>query len=426
MSSLTKLTNKIAGQYPVFSIQERAARITCFYTGFNFAIGALMVLAYGLSGSFLAFQVLASVMYFAMYYLLTRKQFVQTVIFLVVVTLCIMFGLYWFYAGGLKGPALVSSVVVFYSCFNVIEAKHKPAVSTFIFFVIGITFLLSFLHPEWVSAYPQGNRAYLHYFILVLQFSGYFIFIEASNQYCFQYEQNQVSRKNLELERANEAKLRLFTIISHDLRGPMATLRAILNSVEEGFSTPEKTQRQLSHLKTMMTPMNSTLNNLLLWSRLQLEGLNTSPEWFNAGDILQDEIQMAAEEASLAGVTISNHIPDNTRLYADMNHCRIIFRNLISNAIRYAHRGTVVELSETQAGGNTVFMVTNSGRPIPPLAAEEFNRSGTLASTERTTKPSGLGLQLCSTFVKASGGAIWIDTSTPEKTVFCFSMGSYK
>lgn len=322
------------------------------------------------------------------------------------------------------GPALVSAVVIFYCCFNIVSPKYKLTVSVVVLLLAVFTLGLSRLYPQWVIAYPNTNQAYLHYFLLIVQFSGYFILIEASSLYCYRHEQQLVNTKNEELAKANEAKLRLFAIISHDLRGPMATLKAILNSVEEGFSTPEKTQRQLAHLKTMMTPLNNSLNNLLLWSRLQLDGLNAAPEQFTTGDILEEELQIAAEQATMAGVTLSNRILPDTRLYADVNHFRIIFRNLIANAIHHARKGTVVELLQQPATGKMIFMVTNEGVRIPETAVAAFNQTGSLPTTGTASKRTGLGLQLCNNFVKANGGNIWIDMTQDAKTVFCFSLNT--
>lgn len=424
MRPVEPLINKIAGEYPVFNINERAARIVCFYTGFNFLVGTVVVLALHLTLNFLIFQLAATIIFFSLYYLLTLKKYERLIVYLVVALLCMAFSLFWFEAGGLNGPALVSVIVVFYCCFNIVKPAGKLFVIILVLFVAAVTLWLNWLFPHWVTPYPLTNQAFLHYFLLIVQFGGYFILIEASSLYCYNYEQLLVNSKNEELAKANEAKLRLFAIISHDLRGPMATLKAILNSVEEGFSTPEKTQRQLAHLKTMMTPLNNSLNNLLLWSRMQLEGLSASPEWFTTGDILQEELQIAAEQANLAGVTLSNRITSDTRLYADVNHCRIIFRNLIANAIHHARKGTVVALLQQPANGKMIFMITNEGTRIPETAAAEFNQTGNLPLNPTTSKRSGLGLQLCSDFVKINGGKIWIDTTQQAKTVFCFSLNT--
>ncbi len=424
MQAAEQLINKIAGHYPCFSINERAARLSGFYTGFNFAVGAVMVLVMGLSGGFLLFQLTAAAVFFSVYYLLASQKHIQRVVYFQVVLLCMAFTVFWFYTGGVQGPAIISTVVIFYNCLNMVSPKHKITVSALVVLFMALTLWLSYLYPQWVVGYNEKSMAYLHYLVLFIQFSGYFILIETSNLYCYRYEQKLVIQQNQELEKANEAKLRLLAIISHDLRGPMATLKAILNSVEEGFATPEKTQRQLMHLKTMMNPLNNSLNNLLLWSRLQLEGLSASPEWFTAGEIIEEEIQIATAQAALAGVTLLNGIDGNLRLYADINHCRIVFRNLIANAVQNALPGTVVELQQQTTNGKTVFKVTNQGSPIPSASVEEFNLTGALPKAENSRKRQGLGLQLCNDFVKINGGHIWIETTHPTKTVFCFSFNA--
>ena len=233
-----------------------------------------------------------------------------------------------------------------------------------------------------------------------------------------------MAQRNQQLKEANDAKLQIFSIISHDLKGPLATLRGILNSVEEGFSTPEKAQRQLAHLKTMMAPLNNTLNNLLLWSRQQLEGFNTAPEELCLDEIIREEISLAGEEAQICNIIIQNNIPAQTKVIADINQLRVVFRNLISNAIHHAEPNSVVALSATLAKHEITFRVSNTGTLIPADVANEFNQTGRLTAAAFTKKQSGLGLQLCRTFVIGNGGKLWIAIEEKQKTVFCFTVRS--
>jgi two-component system sensor histidine kinase/response regulator len=422
MSVLYKLTNKIAGEYPSVGINERAARITCLFTACNYFAGFIAAAYLGLGFYYTMFQLAAAIPFFALFYLLVKRKYVQQVIMLLVVILSGSFIIGWFYAGGINGPFIAGGLVIFYVALNIVLVKNRLQVSLFMISVMSITIIMSYMHPHWVTDYPQSSGRYIDYMLMVIQLSAYFIFIEASNRHCYHYEQNLVLQRNRELEQVNDDQLRLFTIISHDLKGPMTTLKGILNSVEEGFATPEKLQRQLTHLKTMTTPLNNTLNNLLLWSRQQLEGLNAAPELFMVGEILQEEILLAAEEAEANGVSITNSILPNTKVFADMNLLRVVFRNLISNAIHHANKKTVVELAYTATNQMHIFKVSNAGVVIPLKAAEEFNLTGKLEGIKPSNRQHGLGLQLCQGFVKINGGTIWIDTSVSTQTVFCFSL----
>lgn len=420
-SVLINLTNKIAGEYPAIDINERAARITCAFTAFNYFTGFIVALYLGLGFYYTIFQLAASIPFFILFYLLVKRMYVRQVIALLIAILSCSFIVGWFYAGGINGPFVAGGLVIFYVALNVVLVKNRLHVSIYMISVMSITILINYLYPKLVVDYPESSGRYADYTIMLFQLSAYFIFIEASNRHCYHYEQNMVTKQNLELEQANEAKLKLLSIISHDLRGPMNTLRSIINSIDEGFATPEKLQRQLGHLKSMTTPLNNTLNNLLLWSRHQLEGLNAAPELFAVGDILKEEILLASEDAAAKQITIDNHIAPDTMVYADINQLRIIFRNLISNAIRFANAGSVVELINEPSPVKNTFSVSNVGITIPLGDAQKFNQTGKLEGRETNKKQPGLGLQLCSDFVKLNGGSIWIDTNLAGKTVFCFS-----
>lgn len=402
-------------------INERAARITCAFTGFNYFTGFIVALYLGLGFDYTVFQLAASIPFFILFYLLVKRRYVQQVIALLVIILSGSFIVGWFYAGGINGPFIAGGLVIFYVALNVVLVKNRLHVSIYMISVMSVTILMNYLHPRWVVDYPESSGRYADYTLMLFQLSAYFIFIEASNRYCYHYEQNLVTERNLQLQQANEAKLKLFSIISHDLRGPMATLRGILGAMDEGFYTPEKAQRQLTHLRTMTSPINNTLNNLLLWSRFQLEGLHAIPELFSVGDILAEEILLASEDTATKQITIDNRIPANTMVTADMNQLRIVFRNLISNAIRYANVGSTIQLVVETMPAKYTFSVSNVGAAIPLAEVQRFNQTGKLEGVETNTKTPGLGLQLCYDFVKLNGGSIWIDTSVSGKTVFCFS-----
>ena len=422
MSVLYNLTNKIAGEYPAVGINERAARITCLFTAFNFSTGFIAALYLGLGFYYTTFQLVAALPFFFLFYLLVKRKYVQQAIVLLVIILSASFIVGWFYAGGINGPFIAGGLVIFYVALNIVLVKNRLQVSIYMISVMSIAIILSYMHPLWVTDYPQSTGRYIDYMLMVIQLSAYFIFIEASNRHCYHYEQDLVIQRNLELEQANEAKLRLFTIISHDLKGPMATLRGILNSVEEGFSSPDKAQRQLTHLRTMTSPLNSTIDNLLFWSRQQLEGFNSLPERFIVNELLQDELLLATEDAATHQVIIHNRIAPDTSVFADVNHLRIILRNLISNAIRHAGNERQIEICSETFGDKVVFNISNTGEKIPMKAANEFNQTGRLEIKKTGKDRPGIGLQLCHAFVTANGGKIWIDTSVLDKTVFCFSL----
>lgn len=418
------MVEQIAGTYPQFSIHERAARISAFYTSFNFLIGIVVAASMRMGLLFLFFQIFSTAVYAGIYYLLVRKRHVNQVVLAQIAVISIGYLLFWFFTGGLYGPALVSSLVIFYVLFNMAPEKYKYYSGAYVLTVVAITLLINFEFPEWVKDYPKSNEAYLHYFILVLQFAGYFLMIETSAYACYDYEQSLALQKNKELENSNDAKLKLLAIVSHDLRGPMATLKAIINSVDEGFSTPEKTQRQLTHLKTMTEPLNNTLNNLLLWSRQQLEGLNANKELLNVEELLKAEVLLANETGKLKEVEIVNRVPDHVQVFADINHLRIIFRNLLSNAVRFANRHSLVEIYSQHVENEVVFFIANTGEQIPVTVALNFNQSGQMSANMEHSKQKtqGLGLQVCRDFVAVNHGKIWIDTGTGNKTVFCFSL----
>jgi signal transduction histidine kinase len=120
-----------------------------------------------------------------------------------------------------------------------------------------------------------------------------------------------------------------------------------------------------------------------------------------------------------------NKIPPELELFADMNMLSTIFRNLISNAIKFTPRGGRVIVSATKnADGETLIAVRDTGIGIPADMLPVLFKVGAKTSRPGTEGESstGLGLVLCKEYVEKHGGKIWVESTEGSGTTFFFTI----
>jgi two-component system, sensor histidine kinase and response regulator len=241
----------------------------------------------------------------------------------------------------------------------------------------------------------------------------------------------ELEEKNYEIEKhtkqlsdLNSTKDKLFSIISHDLRSPVASLRGLMDIVgKEGLTQSEFTQ--ITHaLKRNLDSVYDDLDHLLLWAQTQLKGLKVMPENVDVRKVAEEKIELFRDQAESKNITLINDIADDTFVYADRNHVNLILRNLIVNAIKFNNSGGKIELRSSESNKFIEISVSDSGigislEDIQKLfnAQTHFTRPGT-----NKEKGIGLGLMLSKEFIESNSGRIWVTSELGRGTTFTFTL----
>ena len=237
----------------------------------------------------------------------------------------------------------------------------------------------------------------------------------------------KVVRLNRELE-AHQRKLRelnmmkdkLFSVIGHDLRGPVSNIPQTLDIVEDEDTSAEERHFLISSLRDQSVAAMEMLDMLLFWGKSLVGGHQMLQVTVNVKDVVRQNIavkKMAADEKKIA---ITDTIPDSLYVHADKTHIDFIVRNLLANAIKYAHAGGNVTIgADTHSRkGMVVLSVTDDGvgipkEQIPTLFYPVHSMPGTA-----NEKGSGIGLMLCKEFAVLNGGAIWAESEPGKGATF--------
>jgi len=173
------------------------------------------------------------------------------------------------------------------------------------------------------------------------------------------------------------------------------------------------------------TSMFRLLENLLEWSRIGQGLIPFSPETVSLRPLLIESLTSVKELARIKEIEITNTIPEDLTVFADGNILKTIFRNLVSNAIKFTPRGGNIHLSAKNTFENCVeISVKDSGIGMDPGIIGNLFRIDSRTGREGTEgEPStGLGLILCKEFVEKHGGKIWAESIAGNGSTFYFTL----
>ena len=239
--------------------------------------------------------------------------------------------------------------------------------------------------------------------------------------------EEEINLKNEQLLALNAEKDKFFSIIAHDLRGPLSAFVAATQILTEEVQTME-TKDILDitmSMKTSATNIFSLLENLLEWSRLKRGGLDFVPEKLNLRKTASECIDVLSESARKKEIDVLVSIPQAMEVRADKHMLETVFRNLISNAIKFTFTGGNVSVAAEDTGDHSVeIRVIDSGIGMTPelknklfMINEKTSRNGTKGELS-----TGLGLLLCKEFIEQCGGKIWVNSEAGKGSTFFFTL----
>lgn len=402
---LSKLIAKIAGVYPDYSMEQRALNILNFSVAINCFLGGLFGLVFRMDFSYVSSQIVVSFFVYLLYLFAKKNKNSEIIAVLSVIGILTLFGFTYMTEGGIDGPTFGIATGYFIIFLSLSTKKTYPIFYPFAYVVALITSMtLNYIHPDWAIRYSSIDQRFndfiLNFFQTIIPI--YFLFL--SNRECYQYEQQQVEEKNEQLAIANATKEKLFAIIGHDLRSPIASLDSLLLMLNEGRISEEELSLHLQQIQNKTGQIRDLLDNLLYWAVSQMEHLQTHPIELSLINIVETELSMLREQAAIKQLKIENNISINAIIFADSEQAKIILRNILTNAVRYTTNGGKIVITTAEDKTQQKVIVTNSGK---------WNEEQT--STDATDpKRTGFGLFLSKDFAKRNGGDLEIDKSSSE------------
>jgi signal transduction histidine kinase/Tfp pilus assembly protein PilF len=224
--------------------------------------------------------------------------------------------------------------------------------------------------------------------------------------------------KNLELDQANKAKTRFFSILNHDLRGPVANLIFFLQLQNESpeMLDAESTKRMQDKTMTGAENLLASMEDILQWSKSQMENFKPQPKNLLVNQLFEDTKKVFS---GYLKISFEYHNPDNIEIFTDENYLKTIVRNLTSNAINVftATKNPLIIWKAWQTNNQSYLSVTDNG---PGASQEKFN--SLFDEAEIGSTKSGLGLHLIRDMAKAIDCEISVESKLGEGTIFLMKL----
>ena len=238
--------------------------------------------------------------------------------------------------------------------------------------------------------------------------------------------QEELEQKNKQLESMNQARNKIFTIISHDIRAPIGYIRQMLELLLEGELTKKEFRETLTMLVNSTDASYNLLENLLLWGRSQMGRLEPKPVTFRLSEICHETLTLLAPQVAEKKIELVEEVNGDQVIYADPEQMKIVLRNLLSNAIKFTPQQGKVEV---RAYGNPdkkeiIVEVIDTGMGIPTHLREVIFQPDRFFTTEGThrEKGSGIGLSLSGEILQMNNGWITLESKPGKGSVFRFGV----
>jgi PAS domain S-box-containing protein len=239
--------------------------------------------------------------------------------------------------------------------------------------------------------------------------------------------EEEIKLKNELLQTINAEKDKFFSILAHDLKGPLSAFMGASQILTEEIQnmTLEEIKEITINMKESATNIYGLLVNLLEWSKLKRGMMDFVPEVLNVKQKTTGCIEVLLESARKKKIKINYSLPEGLEIYADSHMFETVIRNLVSNAIKFTPKSGEIDVSASVTPDNNVEInICDTGIGMSKelisklfLLNEKTNRKGT--DGEPST---GLGLLLCKEFIEKLGGKIHVQSEEGKGSTFSFTI----
>jgi len=249
----------------------------------------------------------------------------------------------------------------------------------------------------------------------------------------------QLQTANNQLIKLNADKDKFFSIVAHDLKGPFLPLLGnaeLLASMATNLS-PAEVAKMSNTIHRSAERVLDLLNNLLQWSRLQMGRMEYNPLTLEMSQIIDSTLTLLKENAKKKNISLNNQITTPIHVRGDIYMVDTIIRNLVSNALKFTHKGGNVSISAELRKVDALhasailaqpsfveFSIADTGVGIKPEYLETLFDIGTHHSTLGTAQEqgTGLGLIMCREMVQRNGGKLWAESEVGQGSTFKFTL----
>ncbi|MBX9735020.1 MAG: HAMP domain-containing histidine kinase [Chitinophagaceae bacterium] len=310
----------------------------------------------------------------------------------------------------------IQNLVVVMIFFNEREFLIPSITTSVIGFVFGKYWV--YTHPAIVQQMSAGRVAFNMTWFLGMMVFGLLYFKRNQRRI-----KMSLKEKNQQLSAANNTKEKIFTIVAHDLRSPIAQLKGGLDLVNKQYVSPEEFKNMSGVFYKQIDELQANLDTLLNWSQSQLGGITTKPVICSIKVLAEEAVSLIQQMANEKEINIACQLAP-LMIYADPDQIRLVIRNLISNAVKFSKRRKNIYLLSSLENGLAYITIQDEGVGIEENTLAKLFTNEPIISSRGTEKEkgTGLGLKLCKEFIHINKGTIDVQSEIGKGTRFSISL----
>jgi signal transduction histidine kinase len=234
-----------------------------------------------------------------------------------------------------------------------------------------------------------------------------------------------IKEQNEELERLNELKTRLLSVVSHDVKGPLSSLKGILYLFENQVLNPDEMKDIVGQINLQVEQVTEFLENLLQWVKNQLKTQEINRSRFQLNQSIQKTIELLKPIADSKKISILPFENLDIEVEADEEMIKMVVRNLVSNAIKFCNENDKIEINLQLDNSqlNVKVSIKDTGVGIShENIAQMFGKHSVSTKGTKNEMGTGLGLLICKQYIEANGGSINVESEVDKGSNFWFTL----
>jgi len=241
------------------------------------------------------------------------------------------------------------------------------------------------------------------------------------------HDQNvNLEAQSKQLREINQTKNKLFSILGHDLRGPVGQVKTIVDLLLSGDLSKSEFEELIQNLKKDVDSVYFTLNNTLKWSMAQMEGFRLHQKSFDLMELVNSNLALIEPQLKEKNLTVESSLGEVEDVYADRDLIDVVIRNILNNAVKFSNPGEVIQITSQTTDDQVKMCIIDNGigmeeEQIHKILAEDYVITNSLPGTKKE-KGSGLGLQICKEFTRMNGGELTIESEKNQGTKVCIGL----
>ncbi|CAN5399949.1 ATP-binding protein [soil metagenome] len=327
---------------------------------------------------------------------------------------------------------LLTFAYAIYSITKAWRAKSSDAKIILFGILVAFPFILMEIAKNSILFYPM-HFEYMYMVELGLLIFLLFQVYLLANHYAKAFKNLETVNLNLEkmvtertsqLTTANAVKDRLLSVMSHDIKSPLNSLRGILQIYNKGSITQQEFGQLARHIENDLSKTNLLVENIVYWTASQLKGVQLRREKFDLSMLIEEILQLFQTIASNKKVVIKHNVERGFTIFFDRNILNFVIRNLVANAMKFSFEGGEINVLASREKGQLQIQIRDQGVGMDEATVHDLLRPDRLVSATGTgnEKGTGLGVALCLDYLQKAGGQLSVESVLGMGSIFTISL----